>query len=377
MAYENKSAPCRSVMRRRVASPGAHAVLALVLSLGTRSAAHAEQKAPPAPVLASPSAAPAAPAATPAPVTTSAPVVAAAPAALPPLSAAVRQALAQITPDPAPPELVRNTHYVVSNEDRHDLFRRVIENRGGVHIGVGTDQNYILAAWAKPQLLILFDFDQVVVNVHHVYRSFFLTAKTPEELRNLWHPRNEAQALATLTGTYPDEKQRADAVRAYKIARYAVTARFNKILNVFKQHSVSWFLNDQAQYDSLVALFRADRVVMVRGDLTAGGCLSSIASALTQSGLKVGLLYLSNAERYFTYTPGFRKSMLALPVDEGAQVLRTRARLDGVYEYMSQDAATFRAWLESGRVTIASQMSRQREDDPQTPGAFVIRKLPK
>lgn len=293
-----------------------------------------------------------------------------------PLPAAAQQALAQITPDPAPPELVRNTHYVVSNEDRHDLFRRSVENRGGVLIGVGTDQNYVLAGWAKPQLLILFDFDQVVVNVHRVYRAFFLNAKTPAELKNLWDPRHEAQAMAILLATYPDEKKRVDIVHAYRLARHAVMARFNKVLMVFKQHNISCFLNDQAQYDTVVALFRNERVVMTRGDLTAGGCMNSIANALTTIGMKVGILYLSNAERYFTYTPAFRKSLLALPVDEKAVVLRTRARLDGVYEYMSQDASVFRSWLERGKITIASQMSRLREADPQTPGAWVIKKVP-
>ncbi|MFO0578235.1 MAG: hypothetical protein U1A78_29880 [Polyangia bacterium] len=298
------------------------------------------------------------------------------PAPLAPLSPATQQALAQITADPAPPELVRNTHYVVSNEDRLDLFRRATENRGGAYIGVGTDQNYLLAAWAKPQLLVLFDFDQVVVNVHHVYRAFFLVAKTPAELRSLWEPRNEAPALAAINAAYTDEKRRADCVRAYRMSRHAVTARFNKILQVFGIHKVPWFLTDQAQYDTVAALFRADRVVMVRGDLTAGGAMTSIANALSASGLKVGLLYLSNAERYFTYTPSFRKSLLALPMDDKAIVLRTRARLDGVYEYISQDGAVFRAWLERSKITLASQMSRLREPDPQTPGAWVIRKLP-
>lgn len=351
MKYEARSTVCLLALSL---------VLSLSLSLSGRAAAQAVPPQPPP---------------------TSAPVIpiAAAPspeAASGPLPAAAQQALAQITPDPAPPELVRNTHYVVSNEDRHDLFRRNAENRGGVMIGVGTDQNYVLAGWAKPQLLILFDFDQVVVNVHHVYRAFFLNAKTPAELKSLWEPRNEAQAMALIQATYPDEKKRADVVRAYKLARHAVTARFNKVLLVFKQHNISCFLNDQAQYDTVVALFKNERVVMTRGDLTAGGCMSSIANALTTIGMKVGLLYLSNAERYFTYTPAFRKSLLALPVDEKAIVLRTRARLDGVYEYMSQEASVFRAWLERGKITIASQMSRLREPDPQTPGAWVIKKVP-
>ena len=84
-----------------------------------------------------------------------------------------------VVEDPPPPELVRDTHYIVSNESRQDLFKDSIAAHGGALLGVGSDQNYLLAGWSRPELLILFDFDQVVVNVHRVYRAFFLNAATP------------------------------------------------------------------------------------------------------------------------------------------------------------------------------------------------------
>ena len=100
------------------------------------------------------------------------------------------------------------------------------------------------------------------------------------------------------------------------MARYAVPRRLRNVLTTYKQHGVTSFLDDPAQYRYLASLFRSGRVVMVRGDLTAGTSMTSIATAVQMLGGTVRLLYLSNAERYFTYTDAFRQSMLALPTDE-------------------------------------------------------------
>ena len=320
--------------------------------------------------------------------------------ALSQIPAAWATAMHAVVEDPPPPELVRDTHYIVSNESRQDLFKDSIAAHGGALLGVGSDQNYLLAGWSRPELLILFDFDQVVVNVHRVYRAFFLNAATPEAFRRLWDPKNEAEALAIIDATYK-EKEPARlpyVVRAYRMARHSVPRRLSAVLTTQKGLGVRSFLDDQAQYDYIVQLFRTDRVYMVRGDLASGGCLSSIAAALTPLGIKVRVVYLSNAERYFPYTPGYKKSMLALPVDDQTVILRTRAKRDGVYEYLTQDASNFRSWLEQRNITVAVQMTRHREAVPvavtaapakvratptdgaaassPVPALFVIRKVP-
>jgi hypothetical protein len=192
--------------------------------------------------------------------------------------------LNHIVSDPPPPHLVRGTHYVISNEDRHDLWLPTVQNKGGAYIGVGTDQNYVLAGWQRPELMVLFDFDQVVVNLHYVYRVFFIHGSNPDEFKSLWEPKNEALAMKLLTEAYPHPKQRAAIVEAYKMSRGSVLARFRKVVGIYKQHNIRWFLEDQSQYDYVAQLFRTGRVVMVRGDLTVGGSLGSIASALTALG---------------------------------------------------------------------------------------------
>lgn len=293
------------------------------------------------------------------------------------------QALRGIVEDPAPPSLVRGEHYIISNESRHDLFRSAAMDRGGVFIGVGSDQNYLLAGWARPELLVLFDFDQLVVNLHRVYRVFFLNAATPDEFMALWDPKNEARAEALINAEYVDATRRAAVLRAYRTGRYAVPRRFRGVLAIYKQHGVRSFLDDSAQYQYLVQMFRGGRVVMVRGDLTVGTCMSSIAAAARSMGAPVRLLYLSNAERYFNYTDAFRKSMLALPTDERSLVLRTRARRDGSYEYIMQEADNFHAWLERRSVSVSFQYTHLREPAQPLPKdhgpeevLFAIRRLP-
>jgi hypothetical protein len=222
---------------------------------------------------------------------------------------------------------------------------------------------------------VLFDFDQVVVNLHYVYRVFFIHGNTPEEFKALWDVKNEATAMKLLAEAYPHPKQRASVVEAYKMSRASVLARFRKVVGIYKQHNIRWFLDDQSQYDYVAQLFRTGRVVMVRGDLTVGSSMASIASAITATGVKVSVLYLSNAERYFTYSEGFRKSILALPFGEKSVVIRTRARPNGVYMYVVQDAQNFSQWVRHPKVNTVYQLTHEMEADPN-PGLFYIRKSP-
>ncbi|HMY57345.1 MAG TPA: hypothetical protein PK472_03785 [Pseudomonadota bacterium] len=295
--------------------------------------------------------------------------------AITPVSPAWTDTLNKIVPDPPPPHLVRGTHYVISNEDRHDLWLKTVQGKGGAYLGVGTDQNYVLAGWQKPELMVLFDFDQVVVNLHYVYRVFFISAGTIDEFKSLWEVKNEATAMKLLTDAYPHPKQRAAVVEAYKMSRGSVLARFRKVLGIYKVHNIRCFLDDQSQYDHLAQLFRTGRVVMVRGDLTVGGSLSSIASALQGIGVKLSVLYLSNAERYWTYTDGFRKSITALPFGDDATVIRTRARPNGVYMYVVQDAKNFLEWVRHPKVNTVYQVTHNMDPDPN-PGLYYIRKSP-
>jgi hypothetical protein len=292
------------------------------------------------------------------------------------LPAAWEQSFTTINADPRPPSIVRDTHYIVSNEDNHYVWRSNIENRGGVFIGVGTDQNYVMAGWARPELMVLLDFDQVVVDLHRVYRVLFLSAPTPQDFLDMWEERNVRRVEEMIEALQTDATTRAGMLRAYRTAHYSVPRRLRKIDNMYRPLGVRWFMNDLSQYRYIVEMFRTGRVIMVRGDLSVGGTLASIGAAAQKVGATVRLVYLSNAERYFPYTAGFKKSMLALPIDDRSLVLRTRARMNGSYEYIAQEAANFRRWLEWGKMSYAVEMTRYREPDAGHNLAYVIRRLP-
>jgi hypothetical protein len=173
-----------------------------------------------------------------------------------------------------------------------------------------------------------------------------------------------------------DAPTRAGMLRAYRMAHYSVPRRLRRIDAMYRPLGVRWFLNDLGQYRYIVEMFRNDRVLIVRGDLSIGGAMASIGAAAQKVAAVVRVLYLSNAERYFPYTAGFRKSILALPVDNQSIVLRTRARMNGSYEYIVQDASNFRHWLEWGKMSYAVEMTRYREPESPTSLAYVIRRLP-
>jgi hypothetical protein len=286
------------------------------------------------------------------------------------------QGFAALASDPRPPQIVRDTHYIVSNEDNHYVWRQMVQSRGGVFVGVGTDQNYVMAGWARPELLVLMDFDQVVVDLHRVYRLVFLNAPTPQDFLDMWDDRNVRRVEELIETTQTDKATRAGMLRAYRTAHYSVPRRLRKIDRMYGPLGVRWFMNDLTQYRYIVELFRSGRVVMVRGDLSVGGTLASIGAAAQKVGGVVRIVYLSNAERYFPYTAGFKKSMLGLPIDDRSLVLRTRARMNGSYEYIAQEAQNFRRWIEWGKLSYAVEMTKWREPDEKHALAYVIRRLP-
>lgn len=296
-------------------------------------------------------------------------------AVLPPLPQVWQDAFAQLVEDPKPRSLVRNTHYIVSNEDMHYVWKDHVRDRGGVYIGVGTDQNYLLAAWAKPELLVLLDFDQMVVDLHRVYGLIFLAAPTPEDFLDLWEERNVRRVEALIDSQETDAARKQGMLHAYRTSHYAVSRRLREVGKRYRPLGVPWFLTDAAQYRYLVMLFRTGRVKYVRGDLSLGGSLQSVATATKKSGGVVRTVYFSNAERYFPYTRGFTDSVLGLPTDDRSLILRTKARISGLYEYIVQDADNLRAWLQWGKLRQAFHMSKHREPDGKT-GGYVLRKLP-
>ncbi|HLL06597.1 MAG TPA: hypothetical protein VK539_38855 [Myxococcaceae bacterium] len=292
-------------------------------------------------------------------------------------------AFANLPADPAPPELVRGMHYWMSNEDHLDLFHPAVKDKGGLYIGVGTDQNYLLGAWARAEALVLMDFDQSIVDLHRVYRVIFLAAETPEEFLRLWQLESRPEVRRLIKEGYSDKQERNSALSAFATARWAVERRLLRVVGQMKKAALPSFLTDAAEYAHVRRLYQKDKVFMVRGDLTARRTLRAVGQAATKSGKTVGVLYLSNAEQYFPYDAQYRANIRGLPFSESSVVLRTSGergpkRVKGTYyHYNTQAGANFAAWLaDDAKTPDARRMLRATTDSATVRGLSRLELLP-
>lgn len=299
------------------------------------------------------------------PVPVAAPPVSAAPLAEASAPATARSnafRAGDIRSDPPPRSLIHSSHYWISNEHSHFVWHAPLQALGGAYLGVGTDQNYLLAGWARPELLLLVDFDASIVDLHRAYRVAFTAAASPAEFLALWSPAGAAAHAAHIVAAYPDPDLQARVLAAQRTARRLVHHRLRTTLRVHGDRGIATYLDDAAQYEHLRRLWQEDRVLPIRGDLTGDAALVDIAAALRAAGLTLSVLYLSNAEQYFDFVPSFRRNVLALPMDERSVVLRTLGwRTHGFvageyYHYNRQSGANFREWLRLSRVARAGGM---------------------
>ena len=331
---------------------------------------------------------------------------------LPALAAGQRQLLLSVRPDPKPEEIVRNSHYWVSNEHNHQLWLPYIQGVGGAFVGVGTDQNYLLAGWAKSTYLILMDFDQEIPNLHQIYAYFFSISDTPQMLIDRWSRTfgdDSAQKLANHFTPIAQElaqKEAADQglsgeksvkyinrrvkryvrrrVKVYKITRGLLWRRLTKTRDKYAQLKISTFLDDQAQYNHIRSLWMSGRVLAVRGDLTANLTMLDIAETIKGLGETLNVLYLSNAEQYFPLTPEYRRNIIQQPWGNKSYAIRTMAwRSLGFYDekeeyhYNVQTGENFVAWMQKSRTTKAGRMMFRGREIKIDPGFSEMKDFPK
>ncbi|MFT6397613.1 MAG: hypothetical protein ACJAYU_002367 [Bradymonadia bacterium] len=281
-----------------------------------------------------------------------------------PLPTEVRAAFDAVQADPEPEEITRGTHYWVSNEDGHWVTRELIENSGGVYLGVGSEQNYMIAGWSRPALMILLDFDQQIVNLHDAYGALLIASATPEEFIARWDEDVEEEAVAIIRQAYSGEHANAVAATLSQTINRC-GRRFRRLRDRYNELGVPLFVNDQATYDFIRALWQNNRVITIRGDLTASGAMLGLANAASESGLTMRTMYFSNAEQYFDYGGQFNANMVAQPFDDRSYVLHTRQYSGWLfveeddYHYALQPGPNFVAWLESGEADDFLSMARR------------------
>ncbi len=286
-------------------------------------------------------------------------------AAPPPLSGSEARALDDLEEDPPPVALVDGKHFVVSNERHLERFYQPARGRGGMLVGIGAEQSYLFAGWARPELTVLIDFDRWVADVHEIHRVAFLSAATPEAYLKLWSAAEATRLWRLLAAKLPAGK----AVRAQRlltIVQPAVHKRLGELRRKYAHRKIGSYLTDPEQYRYVAALQQAGRVVALCGDLTGRQSMLSIGRLARRLGLIVRVLYLSNAEEYFAYTAQVRQNIAALPFDEHSVVLRTLYLSRGSgFVYATQQANDFKRWLERPEVLTvraiagSTRLSRQ------------------
>lgn len=275
---------------------------------------------------------------------------------LAPLPPEVYERFAGLPRDPKPDSLIRNSHYWISNEINQQLWHEHIADKGGAYLGVGTDQNYMLAGWAKSDLIVVVDFDIYIVDLHRVYALFFEEAETFEDFLQRWSPEREEEGLALIDERYQDREDYDRVRKAYKVARQLVWARLRNVRKAYDKLGIPTFISDQEQYDHIRTLARNGRIFAVRGDFTADETMVAVGKAMTDSDLAFNVIYLSNVEQYIDYTPEFRRNFIGLPVGDEGVVVRTLGWsafgfAEGEeYHYNVQPAPKFLEWLEKSRV---------------------------
>jgi hypothetical protein len=292
---------------------------------------------------------------------------------LEPIPASWAAAFSAVRPDPPPERLTRDSHYWVSDESYHLLFRQAIADKGGVFLGIGPDQNYLMAGWSRPEVLIPLDFDQAIIDLHFAYRVAFLHSETPEAFRAMWTQEKEAQFKALLETEYKDKdsRQLKGILKAFARARPKVLLRFKRVSKLHREKGIPTYLDNPEQYAYVRKLYQTGRVFPVRGDLTATTTMRDIGEACKKLGLEIKVLYLSNTQQYFDYTDDFKQNILALPLAEDSVVLHTAGMKkpwspDGLYEHVLHSGPNFRLWMQDKRTRRVWRVIAARDVNQET-----------
>jgi len=300
-----------------------------------------------------------------------------------PLPDSIRESLEKIEFDPFPEALVLDAHYWVSNENNHQLYKPSVDNHRGIYLGVGTDQNYLIAAWSRSPILLMMDFDEQIRNVHDIYGSIFRRVEDPKTFVQMWSEPRADEVVTWLREDF-EGKRLADLEVSFKRARKPVFGRLRKVVKDYKEREIKTFLSDDDQYTFIRNLWLNKRVFSYRGDLTANLTMVQIAQVLKSHRLNLGLVYLSNAEQYFEFTPEYRRNMIVQPFDERSLILRTRPWEElgypegGRYHYNVQSAQNFATWLRVNNVKNASRLlAGYRTNHKEVLGLSEIKREPR
>lgn len=265
--------------------------------------------------------------------------------------AQVRRVLSDVSHEQTPPT---SRFYFRSNEWRQDVLVPHLRALGGALVGVGGDQLYTMAAQAGSELIISTDFDRRIAWLHRLYGPLLISAATPAEFVGRFSPSEEQATQALIRRELAADPDVEEMVAHYVQVRAAWFAYLHRVrMNHHRGERVGW-LGRQQWYDHVRRLHREGRVMGRTADLTSPQVLPQVGRALREAGVVVRLVYFSNAEQFFVYSPDFIRNMSGLPTDERTQVVRTiRNRVvlpaeGGRWHFMVHQFADFIERMQSG-----------------------------
>jgi len=253
------------------------------------------------------------------------PAVPSRPGVVEPLSDEELRELSLLPQDLLPKERRQTAHYVKGNEGNLALFSPHIAGLGGAYVGIGSDQNFTLAHLAGADRLFIMDYDIVVVRVMRVYVALLKHCEDLAHLLELWgNPDLRDQVTELLSREYPSSSEADDLVRVHRRYGKAIRKHLESSRSAaVKGKAVHWTRGEDS-FRYVQTMARRGAIRVLEGDLLGGKCVAGIGAYLRQKGIPLSVLYLSNAEEYWSrYTLAMEDSILSLPHNERSVVLRT------------------------------------------------------
>ncbi len=259
-------------------------------------------------------------------------------------------------------------HYVQSNERRHDVWFPYVEGIGGAFIGVGPDQCYTVAAAQGAELMFILDIDHMVVDVHNNYGVLLGVSETPEQLHQRFDESEQDATIALLEEAYADAdaKTRRLRLQTYRASRETIFRHLKHVIERNQGDTQTSWLSNPDYFEHIRTLYRNGRVRVMDGDLTGADTMTSIGVAATKLQVPIRVLYLSNAEEYYTYSKQYVANVTGLPGDAESLVLRTIynkqwEHADSLWNYQVQPLASYKALLSEDKVRSRNAMFRAAE----------------
>ncbi len=251
-------------------------------------------------------------------------------------------------------------HYIITNEDRHDLYIPAIRDLGGVYLGVGSNQNYEMIGWAKPTFAVLIDFDQMVVDIHKLYKVAFEHAESPDQFIEFWSSGQSDRLRQFVRAAFPDDRQFLAVMKARRYAGQRIYKKLQRTQRRHKRQKLASYLTDAGQYGDVRRQVQTGHVIAIRGDFTGTKTMRALGDLLKKHRQTVRVFYISNCEQYFKYDSNFRHNINSLPVDTASLILRTRVWREFLpstqepkgpqrYTYIHQPLVLFQAWLKRSK----------------------------